>query len=47
MYHFLTDKTARLRQAKLEAENEVAQYRAHLEDEYQKSLSEVCVNLMR
>ncbi|CAI9114872.1 OLC1v1015686C1 [Oldenlandia corymbosa var. corymbosa] len=34
------NKTARLRQAKLEAENEVAQYRAHLEDEYQKSLSE-------
>ncbi|CAM8881057.1 unnamed protein product [Rhodiola kirilowii] len=30
----------RLRQAKEEAEQEVAQYRRHLEEEYQKSISE-------
>lgn len=32
---------ARLRQAKDEAEREVAHYRAHLEAEYQKKVSEV------
>ncbi|XP_022876723.1 V-type proton ATPase subunit G-like isoform X1 [Olea europaea var. sylvestris] len=33
-------KTTRLRQAKEEAEMEVANYRSHLEAEYQKSISE-------
>ncbi|CAM8878149.1 unnamed protein product [Rhodiola kirilowii] len=33
-------KMTRLRQAKEEAEQEVAQYRRHLEEEYQKSISE-------
>lgn len=32
---------SRLRQAKDEAESEVANYRSHLEAEYQKSISEV------
>lgn len=34
-------RTQRLKQAKEEAEKEAAQYRIHMEDEYQKSLSEV------
>lgn len=34
-------KMARLKQAKDEAEREVAHYRAHLEAEYQKKVSEV------
>lgn len=34
-------KMTRLRQAKDEAEQEVALYRRHLEEEYQKSISEV------
>ncbi|KAL3513372.1 hypothetical protein ACH5RR_026089, partial [Cinchona calisaya] len=34
------NKMARLRQAKEEAENEVGQYRAHLEAEYQRNISE-------
>ncbi|KAG8378466.1 hypothetical protein BUALT_Bualt08G0140100 [Buddleja alternifolia] len=33
-------KMARLRQAKEEAEREVTNYKSHLEDEYQKSISE-------
>ncbi|KAE9592091.1 putative H(+)-transporting two-sector ATPase [Lupinus albus] len=33
-------RTQRLKQAKEEAENEAAQYKSHMEDEYQKSLSE-------
>ncbi|CAJ1827206.1 unnamed protein product [Sphenostylis stenocarpa] len=33
-------RTQRLKQAKEEAEKEAAQYRSHMEDEYQKSISE-------
>ncbi|KAL7118238.1 hypothetical protein ACP275_03G123100 [Erythranthe tilingii] len=33
-------KMSRLRQAKEEAETEVAKYRSHMESEYQKSISE-------
>ncbi|KAK7295305.1 hypothetical protein RJT34_18211 [Clitoria ternatea] len=33
-------RSQRLKQAKEEAEREAAQYRAHMEDEYQKSISE-------
>jgi len=34
-------RTQRLKQAKDEAEKEAAQYRSHMEDEYQNSISEV------
>jgi len=34
-------RTQRLKQAKDEAEREAAQYRSHMEDEYQNSISEV------
>jgi len=34
-------RTQRLKQAKDEAEREAAQYRSHMEEEYQKSLTEV------
>lgn len=34
-------KLSRLKQAKDEAEREVANYRSHMEAEYQKSISEV------
>jgi vacuolar-type H+-ATPase subunit H len=34
-------RTQRLKQAKDEAEKEAAQYRSQMEEEYQKSLSEV------
>ncbi|MGD7217396.1 V-type ATPase subunit G [Ralstonia pseudosolanacearum] len=33
-------KTARLKQAKEEAERDIVQYRAHMEGEYQKKLSQ-------
>ncbi|XP_047171452.1 V-type proton ATPase subunit G 1-like [Vigna umbellata] len=33
-------RTQRLKQAKEEAEKEAAQYRSHMEDEYQNSISE-------
>ena len=33
-------RTQRLKQAKDEAEKEAAQYRSHMEEEYQKSISE-------
>jgi V-type H+-transporting ATPase subunit G len=36
-------KTARLKQAKEEAEREVAEFRAQLEAEFQKKLAEVSV----
>lgn len=35
-------KMRRLRQAKEEADQEIAQYRSHLEAEYQNSISQVC-----
>lgn len=37
----LLEKLARLKQAKEEAEKEIAQYRAKLESEFQKKLSDV------
>jgi V-type H+-transporting ATPase subunit G len=36
-------KIARLKQAKEEAEREVALYRSHLEAEFQKKISEVSI----
>lgn len=41
----VAEKMARLKQAKDEAEREVAQYRAHMEAQYQNKLSEVIFNL--
>ena len=43
-WHYIRDlsvKIARLKQAKEEAEKEVALYRSHLEAEFQKEISEV------
>lgn len=37
----LSEKSARLKQAKEEAEKEIAEYRAKLEREYQKKVSDV------
>ncbi|CAK8540588.1 unnamed protein product [Lathyrus sativus] len=37
-------RTQRLKQAKDEAEKEAAQYRTHMEEEYQKSISETTGN---
>lgn len=37
-------RTQRLKQAKEEAEKEAAQYRSHMEDEYQNSISEVLLH---
>lgn len=38
---YFSVRTQRLKQAKEEAEREAAQYRTHMEEEYQKSISEV------
>jgi hypothetical protein len=38
----LAAKSARLRQAKEEAEREIAEYRAQMEADFQKKLAEVC-----
>jgi hypothetical protein len=38
----LAAKSARLRQAKEEAEREIADYRAQMEADFQKKLAEVC-----
>lgn len=40
-------KTARLKQAKDEAEKEIAEYRAQVEHEFQKKLAAVCINFQR
>jgi len=40
-------KMQRLRQAKEEAEHEIARYRSHLEDEYKKQISEVTSLLLQ
>ena len=40
-------RTLRLKQAKEEAEREAAQYRSHMEEEYQKSISEVLNDVSR
>lgn len=42
VYNFSV-RTQRLKQAKEGAEREAAQYRSHMEDDYQKSLSEVYI----
>jgi F0F1-type ATP synthase membrane subunit b/b' len=39
----LLEKSARLKQAKEEAEKEIAEYRAKLEAEFQKKVSDVSV----
>lgn len=39
-------KQARLKQAKEEAEKEIAAFRAHMEAEYQKKLAQVCRKLI-
>lgn len=39
--HSLLEKSARLKQAKEEAEKEIAEYRAKLESEFQKKVSDV------
>lgn len=39
----LLAKLARLKQAKEEAEKEIAEYRAHVEREFQKKLAAVCI----
>ncbi|KAF0935501.1 hypothetical protein E2562_034283 [Oryza meyeriana var. granulata] len=36
-------KSARLRQAKEEAEREIAEYRAQMEAEFQRKVAEVCI----
>jgi len=41
LFSCLSAKTARLRQAKEEADREVAQYRAQRESEFRKKLAEV------
>lgn len=41
VFWYFSVKTTRLRQAKEEAEMEVANYRSHLEAEYKQKLSEV------
>jgi hypothetical protein len=38
----LLDKNARLKHAKEEAEKEIAEHRAHLENQFQKKVSAVC-----
>jgi len=38
-------RAQRLKQAKEEAEKEAAQYRSHMEDEYQNSISEVKIDV--
>lgn len=40
-------KTARLKQAKEEAEKEIAEYRAHVELEFKKKLAAVCIYFHR
>lgn len=40
---YLTAKSARLRQAKEEAEREIAEYRAQMEAEFQRKVAEVCI----
>jgi len=39
---FSTAKSARLRQAKEEAEREIAEYRSQMEAEFQRKVAEVC-----
>ena len=41
VFLFFLAKLARLKQAKEEAEKEIAAYRAHVEAEFQRKLSEV------
>lgn len=45
MLYLILVRTQRLKQAKEEAEKEAAEYRTHMEEEYQKSISEVCTNI--
>ena len=42
MFFFSTAKSARLRQAKEEAEREIAEYRSQMEAEFQRKVAEVC-----
>jgi hypothetical protein len=39
----LAAKSARLRQAKEEAEREIAEYRAQMEADFQRKVAEVCI----
>jgi hypothetical protein len=44
---YLAAKSARLRQAKEEAEREIAEYRAQMEADFQKKLAEVCTSAIQ